>query len=356
MAASKAAKLAEDLVGRMERYGRRHRDISEKTLAADEKRRKASDAAAAIATTLTGRVARELEKEHRRMERYDRMHRAAAEKTAASAARETELRRRRETAWKDYLFAEGVSDVSRKMREAEAARRERERTTIGHVGGFRDVAGIAGSAATLVASPDPSAASTISGFGSIVGEAGSALAKIHPVAGAVVSAIGATVGAFGNLMKAIDATAARYAEFSPVIAQAEAYSQIRQTLGDLRRAQEIAPAMVKYIQARTDVQQKFEDIKVKLLQKLVPMVAHILDVALPFIEYQGNRLEFLSNLSHLPAILELLSMIANLFKDNDLDEKMLKEWDPTRMIMEGYLQPGQERGPGGGRGIQVPEV
>jgi len=122
------------------------------------------------------------------------------------------------------------------------------------VGGIRGV----GNTINAAINPDPNAAKSVEAMGD-------ALGVLNPI-------LGETVSAFGRLMGTIDGMASRYGEFSPEIAQAQGMAEVRQTMGDLRRAQEAGPELARYIQMQTELQQKFEDIKIKVLLKILPIV------------------------------------------------------------------------------------
>ena len=83
---------------------------------------------------------------------------------------------------------------------------------------------------------------------------------------------------FGALMQAVDATSKRYGEFSPDIAVAQAMVEVKHTMGELRRARESGPELARYLRAQGDLQQRVEDIKIKLLTKLMPLVTLIVEM------------------------------------------------------------------------------
>ncbi len=93
-----------------------------------------------------------------------------------------------------------------------------------------------------------------------------------PVIGAAVVAIGASVAVISTLLNSVDKMAENYGQYNPMVAQAQAMGEMRKIMGDMRRAQEIGPQLAEYIQAQTDMQQKFEDIKVKIYSKIVPLL------------------------------------------------------------------------------------
>ena len=125
------------------------------------------------------------------------------------------------------------------------------------------------------------ASGTTAAAGSVAGAAGAAAGAASaagPIIAAVAIAIIALVRIAEKIVAAIDRAENRYAQYSPQIAQAQALAEVQTTLNDMRRAQEIAPEMVKYIQSRADLENKWEDIKVKILTKLMPIITAIMDV------------------------------------------------------------------------------
>jgi hypothetical protein len=127
---------------------------------------------------------------------------------------------------------------------------------------------------------------TVETFGKYAVGAGVALAFLNPVVGAAVVAFGAILyesgllgkilgelgKSFGALIQEIEGHVQRYGEFNPQIALAQAQSEMIGMMNDIRRAQEIAPDLVRYIKARTDLEQKYEDMKIRILQQLMPLV------------------------------------------------------------------------------------
>lgn len=128
-----------------------------------------------------------------------------------------------------------------------------------------------GEFANALADPDANPAKPLMKAGDSIQAAGD---KMHNT---IVSVLGESVKQFAGLMDSITGTAKRYGEFSPNIAAAEAVVDIQQTLGDFRRAQEYGPELARYIKAQGDLQQRFEDAKMKLLLKILPAVTTIVD-------------------------------------------------------------------------------
>ena len=181
-------------------------------------------------------------------------------------------------------------------------------------------------------SSDPS--DVISGFGKNVTAVGDKLSAYLPVIGGITKVTGELVGAFAELMKNIDATAKRYQPYSPDISQAQALSDIRQTMGDFRRAQTIAPDMAKYIQARSDLEQKFEERKIKVLTQILPTVTRCLetlDKVLPSMENIDAPLQIAGEL--LKSILTVAEQLKKLVGDGKEEERRDKLKTPTEQIL-----------------------
>jgi hypothetical protein len=158
-----------------------------------------------------------------------------------------------------------------------AAKKVAEEINKAIIGGIKDVIGGAGSIASSIASPNADPSVPIYQLSDAASRAGEELTKYVPVLGYMTVATGEAGKALAGLMQNLDKTAQRYGEYSPEIAQAQAYAEIRQTMGDFRRAQESASELARYVYVQADLQQKFEDIKIKLLNQLLPIVTGILE-------------------------------------------------------------------------------
>ena len=110
---------------------------------------------------------------------------------------------------------------------------------------------------------------------------------VNPALGTLASVAGAAYEALGAVMKSLDGMAERFRRFSPDVALAEAQANVAQTLGDLRRAQEAGPQLAEYVRARTEIQQRWEDTKVRIMMRLVGLAETMmssLNTVSPFIE------------------------------------------------------------------------
>lgn len=171
------------------------------------------------------------------------------------------------------------------------------------------------------ANPDPAAA--LDRLGSAASDVGQKL----PTVGIAAIAVGESLRALAGVMQNLDRTAQRYGEYSPVIAQAQAVAEVRQVMGDLRRSQKIGNEMASYVIAQSDMQQKFEDIKIRLLTRIVPVVTKILEV-LEGMMAGGEQVA-----SVIAAPLTLISDILSQLLFIQRDAKLPDVMDPAEQLM-----------------------
>ena len=130
--------------------------------------------------------------------------------------------------------------------------------------------------------------------------------------------VGGTVQSVGKFSQALDGMVGRLGQLNPQIAIAQAMADVRQTLNDMRRGQEVAPQLVRYIEAKAQLQERFEDIKIQALKKLVPMLSKALELMENGFANTEKVLEvidpFLDALSNLPIYGELLTGIRDLLR------------------------------------------
>lgn len=109
-------------------------------------------------------------------------------------------------------------------------------------------------------------------------EAGSSLAALVPVVGTTIAVVGGLTKVFTTLLGVANEMATRYGEYNPEIAQAQATAEIRQIMGDMRRSQENSREIAELIEAQSEMQQKWEDIKVAAMSKIIPVLTGVLEV------------------------------------------------------------------------------
>ncbi len=169
---------------------------------------------------------------------------------------------------------------------------------------------------------------SLSKFGDTLSKVGA----IIPGVGSAAIIAGEGLKTFSGVLNTINKTAERYGEYSPEIAQAQATVEIQQTMGDFRRAQEIGNEMSKFLVSQGELQQKFEDTKIKLLMKITPVVTQILEMIGGIME-AGEGVTSVIGLGLAP--LAMLTKIASdwlgLEKDKKLDEYIV---DPTSMLLD----------------------
>ena len=108
---------------------------------------------------------------------------------------------------------------------------------------------------------------------------------------AIIGAVVA-VKAFNAAVETIDKAAERYGEYSPEIAQAQAIAEVRQEMGDMRRAQLLGANMAQYILAQSETRQKWEDVKARFMNAALPAMTGIynmLGYALPKLIEDKNQ-------------------------------------------------------------------
>ncbi len=186
-----------------------------------------------------------------------------------------------------------------------------------------------GNFAAAFADPSADAAKTMQTFGEGTKEVADKAFMLSPALGILAGTVGEAASSFGKLMSAINATAERYGEFSPVIAQAQAIAEVNHTLGDVRRAQESGPELARYVQMQGQLQQQFEDIKIKVLLKILPIVTKIGDLVEKIMP-SGDGIA--SAVESLAAPLSALVGIANMLVQTQENANAPPMNDPTSII------------------------
>jgi hypothetical protein len=140
--------------------------------------------------------------------------------------------------------------------------------------------------------PDANPASFVQALGSYTTE----ITKGVPIIEQFGGAVGGAINALGSFMRALDGMVERYAQYSPQLAAAQAQANVTQILGDIRRAQQAAPELIRYIKTRTELQQKIEDAKIRFLNVATPFITATLDMLTKMLEIMGG-------LENLPRVL-----------------------------------------------------
>lgn len=194
----------------------------------------------------------------------------------------------------------------------------------------------AGNFASGMAAADASVSSSLGTMANYITTVSDKLADDFPVLGMLGSAAGHAAAALGRFTGALDATAERYAQFSGPLASALAVSEVTQTLNDIRRAQQVTPELLRYIQARTELQQRFEDAKVRFINRITPLavrgmesIENIMDV----IDAVAEGITTISDFVVPDKIKQLIHDVLHKERPADLDEKA---WElPTDFFLGG---------------------
>lgn len=154
-------------------------------------------------------------------------------------------------------------------------------------------------------------------------------------------AIAATTIAFSAITGMMDKAVQRYGDYSPEVAQAQAMAEFRQTMNDMRRAQEHGSELARYVEAQTQMQEKFEELKMKLLMKIAPIIEAIFDIL-------GGAMETVSDLPSVAmSIATPLGAIASSINEvvSAQRDEVDKEKDPTSVLFDDRRN----------KGVRVPE-
>jgi hypothetical protein len=200
-------------------------------------------------------------------------------------------------------------------------------------------------AALMAADANPDPAVPIMKAGEGIAAFGEKLFYVNPALGLMAQITGEATAGLGKFMQALDGITQRYGPLSAQISVAQAQADIRLALGDLRRAQEIAPEMARFIMAKSDLQDKFENIKIELLKRLVPAVTAILEqltLLVPDAKSTTNAVEVLFPLL---GALDLLGQINAAINEGNRPDP--GDWDPTTAVLKGYTF-------GRNEGVRVP--
>lgn len=210
-------------------------------------------------------------------------------------------------------------------------------------GAVSAVAGV-GSFAAAMADPDANPAKMVGNIGEGTKAVADKLLYINPILGILGSVAGEATTQLGKMMDALSATATRYGEYNPNIGVAQAVAEINHTMGDMRRAQTVGPELARYVQAQGDLQQKFEDIKIKVLMKILPLVTNIVAI-LEKVMPDGEGIAATIQALALP--LTALSAAANTLVGIQSDATRPEVLDPSSLIIN--LNTGID-----GPGLQLP--
>ncbi len=198
-----------------------------------------------------------------------------------------------------------------------------------------------GNFVTSLVSPSNDPAVFVNAFGSAVQETGSLLAMANPVVGAFTVGIGAAVGVVGDLMQAFDGMVDRYAKYNPEIAVAKAEADVAQIMNDMRRAQQAGPSLIQYIQQRQDMQQKVEDMKIRIMQTVMPAVLHIMELIEKLMPLAETLVEIVTPIVDI--LVRIIELVAGIFASTKEKGKEESVIDINAIVKNAYVEPGSEK-------------
>lgn len=211
--------------------------------------------------------------------------------------------------------------------------------------------------AMTMASAEASSARTISEVGQSMSAFGDAQSRMVPLMGVYNQQMGQAISTIGQFIAAIDGVVKRYAQYSPGIAIAQAQAEVVQIMRDMARARALEPQLISHVYAQMELQQKFEDIKMRFLQQAIPFLNRILPLVeqmMPDVaEVARQSLVIAATILALPRILfggyeEVKKIIAEI-ASNTRKEPDLSWLDPTLELMKGFTFGREE-------GVRVPEL
>jgi hypothetical protein len=177
------------------------------------------------------------------------------------------------------------------------------------------------------------------GVGSAAGSASVALVALG--AAAVVAVAG-----FNAASAMADDMIERYKQYSAPLSAADALVDARQTLGDLRRAQEGGPDLAKFLIQRGELQQRIEDAKLEFMKTVMPLMLTGMrlfeTVVLPTLKFIVEGISKLTG--GLDGMKDTLDDIDGIAKEMKLTQEMMKSTDLTEAMMNAFVDPAITRG------------
>ncbi len=125
-----------------------------------------------------------------------------------------------------------------------------------------------------------------------------------------------------------------------------ARADVAQILGDFRRAQVLAPQLSGFVDARSQLQQKIEDAKMRFMIAMLPLVTRGIDLLSSGMDLVNGGLDkTLDIMAEMPVIGEEIKKARKAL--DDMASSMTGEEDAgTAAILAHYLEPGQQEGYG----------
>ncbi len=185
-------------------------------------------------------------------------------------------------------------------------------------------------------------------IGTSLASTGETFTSFGNLFGIPLIAAGKALQHFGAVVDNLTAVADRYAEVNPTLAIAQARVEIQALFNDMRRGRELAGPLSQFVQARANVEQRYEDLKAQFIKMVTPMATNALEVLGYLLDKANQGLGFLEGLAEkfpkgqevtsenavaalfsIPTLLRLLLQEAK--KSNEKREEELTN-DPTSII------------------------
>jgi len=211
------------------------------------------------------------------------------------------------------------------------------------------IIGQAARSAAGMMSPDQNPATYAASVGGSITAFSTMLAKVNPVLGGFGMALGGATEAASGMMQAMDGMVERYAKYNPELAQAKAQADVAQIFGDIRRSKEAAPTLIRYLQQRTEMQQRIEERKLAFMDRMMPTMMKLMELAealAPMVEgIVGAIMAVVNVLTSIGGSAQ--EVATNSREKRDKEEPGMSPWE---LIEKGY------RLPGGKTGIRTPDL
>jgi hypothetical protein len=167
----------------------------------------------------------------------------------------------------------------------------------------------------------------VDAIGGTISAVSDKMMKVVPVVGIFGGVLGEATNSLATFMHTMDGMVSRFADFSPGLAMAQVNADMRQMFGDFRRAQEAGPALASFLKARGDMQEKFEDMKVRLLNRAMPLIItgmKAVENLMPVAEAMLNMLTSVAE--HVPGLGDKIDAIK---KQMERERKLWEDAKPS---------------------------
>ncbi len=115
-------------------------------------------------------------------------------------------------------------------------------------------------------------------IGASLASTGETFTQFGNLFGIPLIAAGKAVQNFSAVLDNLTAVSERYAEVNPTLAIAQARVEIQALFNDMRRGRELAGPLSQFVQARGNVEQRYEDLKAQFIKMVTPMATNALEI------------------------------------------------------------------------------